>query len=44
MIVAISSPVAIDQAMLWAMVDEPTPPLAPTIATTRPTGLAPGAL
>jgi len=27
---------AIAQAMLWAMVDEPTPPLAPTTAMTRP--------
>ena len=29
--------------MLCAMVEAPTPPLAPTTATMRPTGLASGA-
>ena len=29
--------------MLWATVEAPTPPLAPTKAIVRPTGLAPGA-
>ena len=29
--------------MLWATVEAPTPPLAPTTAMTRPTGLASGA-
>ena len=33
----------IDQATLWAMVEEPTPPLAPTKATDRPSGSAPSA-
>ena len=28
---------------LWAMVEAPTPPLAPITAMTRPSGLAPGA-
>ena len=31
------------QAMLWATVDAPTPPLEPTTAITRPTGFASGA-
>ena len=30
------------QATLWAMVDEPTPPLAPTKAIERPMGSASG--
>ena len=34
---------AIAQATLWAMVDAPTPPLAPTMAMIRPTALASGA-
>ena len=34
---------AIAQATLWATVDEPTPPLAPTMAMMRPTALASGA-
>ena len=34
---------AIENAMLWATVEAPTPPLAPTTAMTRPTGLASGA-
>ena len=34
---------AIAQPMLWATVEAPTPPLAPTTAMTRPTGLASGA-
>ena len=34
---------AMVQARLWAIVDEPTPPFAPTTATVRPTGSAPGA-
>ena len=34
---------AIAQATLWATVDAPTPPLAPTTAMMRPTALASGA-
>ena len=34
---------AIAQATLWAMVEAPTPPLAPTMAMMRPTALASGA-
>ena len=34
---------AIDQATLWAIVDAPTPPLAPITAMILPTGLASGA-
>ena len=30
-------------AILWAIVEAPTPPLAPTTAMIRPTGLASGA-
>jgi len=30
-------------AILWAIVEAPTPPLAPTTAMMRPTGLASGA-
>ncbi len=33
---------AIAQATLWAIVDEPTPPLAPTTAMMRPTAFASG--
>ena len=33
---------AIAQATLWATVEAPTPPLAPTTAMIRPTGLASG--
>ena len=32
-----------ENAMLWATVEAPTPPLAPTTAMMRPTGLASGA-
>ena len=32
-----------EKAILWATVEAPTPPLAPTTAMTRPTGLASGA-
>ena len=42
MIVAISRLVASCQARLCAIVEAPTPPLAPTTETTRPTGLALG--
>ena len=31
------------KAILWATVEAPTPPLAPTTAMMRPTGLASGA-
>ena len=34
---------ASENAILWATVEAPTPPLAPTTATMRPTGLASGA-
>ena len=34
---------AIEKAMLCATVEAPTPPLAPTTAMMRPTGLASGA-
>jgi hypothetical protein len=39
--VAVSSLRAKLQARLWAMVEAPTPPLAPTTATVRPTGSRP---
>ena len=42
MMVAISVTEARLHARLWATVDAPTPPLAPTTAITRPRGLAPG--
>ena len=32
------------QAQLWAMVDEPTPPLAPIKAMVRPRGSASGSM
>ena len=40
--VAVESLRAIAQARLWATVDAPTPPLAPTTAMVRPIGSDPG--
>ncbi len=42
--VAVPKSRATDQAMLWASVEAPTPPLAPTTATVRPRGSAVGLL
>ena len=42
MMVGASRSAASAHDRLWATVEAPTPPLAPIVATTRPSGLAPG--